>query len=60
MHTMLIVDDEEAFVLSIHANFRHEFNVLSASNGKDGLNILKHQQVDLCILDYRLPKMIWG
>ena len=57
MRTILIIDDYDGFVQSIHANFRHEYNILSADNGKDGLKILKHQQIDLCILDYRLPKM---
>lgn len=57
MHTIAIVDDETGFITSMYANFRHEYHVISADNGKDGLTILKQQQVDLCILDHILPNM---
>ena len=57
---VLIVDDEPALLLSIEAGFEgHEqrFQIMTALNGRDGLNILKAAKIDLVITDLRMPEM---
>jgi len=55
---ILIVDDEPD-VLKVEA-FRVKklgFDVITAVNGEDGLNLIKQERPDLVILDLRMPKM---
>jgi DNA-binding NtrC family response regulator len=57
---VLIVDDEPSLLLSIEAGFDgHEqrFQIMTALNGRDGLNILKAAKIDLIITDLRMPEM---
>ncbi|MGE3609489.1 MAG: PAS domain S-box protein [Bacteriovoracaceae bacterium] len=55
---ILVVEDEEAIrdiiVNSLEENFA---NVFSASNGLDGLKILKSQKIHLVISDIKMPLM---
>ncbi|MBU0481895.1 MAG: response regulator [Proteobacteria bacterium] len=58
MHKILLVDDEE----SIHLLYREEledagYEVLSAMNGEEALNILKGTKPNLVILDINMPGM---
>lgn len=53
--TVIVIDDEinmRGFLVSI---FDNQFNVLSADNGADALNILENKKIDLAIVDYMLP-----
>lgn len=60
MENILIVDDEE-----INANIITQIlemqglnhNYIIATNGKEGLDILTNQKVDLVIMDHRMPVM---
>ena len=57
---VLIVDDEPALLLSIEAGFEgyeQEFQIMTALNGRDGLDILKAAKIDLVITDLRMPEM---
>lgn len=53
--TILVIDDEENIRNGLAANFEMEdYNVKTASNGKDGLDLLKKGDVDLVITDLRM------
>jgi DNA-binding NtrC family response regulator len=57
-HTILVVDDEELFIEYIKSMLSGEsYNVITASNGKQGLEILKKQSVNLVISEYKIPLM---
>lgn len=58
IHTVLYVDDEEPIIASVKRLFRKEkFNLLTASSGEQGLEILKNNKVHLVISDQRMPQM---
>lgn len=57
MNTLLYVDDEESNLRLFQNIFRRNFKVLTALSGKEGLQILRDQQVDLIITDQRMPEM---
>jgi YesN/AraC family two-component response regulator len=54
---ILIIDDECCFIASMKELLSEEFHILSAENGKVGLEILREGAVDLVLLDYRLPDL---
>jgi DNA-binding response OmpR family regulator len=57
---VLIVDDEKPFLLSISdglSAYTEDFHVLTALNGKEAVNILNSQKIDLVITDLKMPKM---
>lgn len=58
MERVLIIEDEEPIRELIRLNLMlADFEVLEASDGLAGLNILKQAEVDLVLLDIMLPKM---
>lgn len=57
MYTVLYVDDEEFNLTSFKAIFRREYNVITATSGKMGLEMLKEHEVHLIITDQRMPDM---
>jgi len=59
-HFILLVDDEQSITRSLQRLFRKEkYQVLTASNGQEGLNILSgfDKPVSLIISDQRMPGM---
>ncbi len=55
---LLIVDDEEEVIQSLKRLFRKEhYTILTASCGRDGLEILKNNSVDLILSDQKMPGM---
>ncbi|MGW8325917.1 MAG: response regulator [Desulfobacterales bacterium] len=57
-HTILVVDNEELFLEYIKSMFSGEsYNVITASSGKQGLEILKKQSVNMVISEYKIPLM---
>jgi two-component system, OmpR family, response regulator VanR len=56
--TILCIDDADP-VLQLYGRFfeEHGYKVILASNGCDGLDVLKHHEVDCVILDYEMPGM---
>ncbi len=57
-HTILVVDDEELFLEYIQNVLSDEsYNVITASSGQDGLEILKKQSVNMVISEYKIPLM---
>ena len=56
--TILIVDDEEMILKSVCRALRNEnYRILTAINGKKGLEVLKDYDVHLVISDQRMPGM---
>ena len=53
---VLILDDDRDFTEELAEFFRRsEFNTLQANTGKEGLSLLEKEEIDLLILDVRLP-----
>jgi DNA-binding NtrC family response regulator len=56
--TILIVDDEEIFLLSLKNNLaRLGYAVVSATSGREALKLLEEKSVDLVITDLNMPEM---
>ena len=56
MATILIIDDEKAILGFLKERLMGEgFNVLTASDGKEGINLFNGNQVDLVITDIIMP-----
>lgn len=55
---ILCVDDEQNVLNSLVRLFIDEdYNILTATSGKEGLDILKKESVQIVISDYRMPIM---
>lgn len=55
---LLLVDDERLFVKGLTASLRKEgFHIFTAYDGREALDILKSEKVDLALLDVMLPEM---
>src|SRR5216117_1622053 len=53
--TILIVDDDEGMRDTLTAILKREYRILTASTGEAALPILNREDVDLMLLDIRLP-----
>jgi DNA-binding response OmpR family regulator len=52
---ILLVDDEEGFVTILAKRMsRRNFDVTTAGNGADAIKILRHQDFDIALLDYKM------
>ena len=61
MSRILIIDDEKNIREGLAADFEIDgYDVNLASNGKEGLEIVKNEQIDLVITDLRMPGGISG
>lgn len=55
--TILIVDDEPALRNAMALDFKRKgFRVLTACNGREGLEMVKAQQVEIVLSDVRMPE----
>ena len=58
MKTILAIDDEEHILELLQYNLQQDgYQVVKASSGEEGLELLKLNQVDLILLDWMLPGM---
>lgn len=58
MNTILVVDDQKTVCYSLQRFLQSEgYNVLTATNGEDALQIINHKKPDLVIMDVRMPEM---
>ena len=53
--TILIVDDELSIRRSLSIVLRRNYNIITAATGADTLSRMKKENVDLIILDLKLP-----
>jgi len=57
-HKILVIDDEEQICDIMVENLQDNgYDVLSASNGVDGLKLCAENKVDLILLDLMMPRM---
>ena len=58
-HTILIVDDEVNNLQLLRRTLRHDYNILTASNGKEALEIVegKGDEIALIVSDQKMPEM---
>jgi len=58
---LLVVDDDDAFLAFLEELLsRSQYQVLTASNGKDGVSAAMQEIPDLIILDVMMPDMSGG
>jgi len=58
---LLVVDDDDAFLAFLEELLsRSQYQVLTASNGKDGISTAMQEIPDLIILDVMMPDMSGG
>lgn len=57
-HTILCVDDEKQILSALKRLLRKEnFDLLTATSGEEGLNIMASRDIHLVISDHRMPEM---
>jgi putative two-component system response regulator len=52
---LLFVDDEPDILDSLRRAFRREYEVLTATSGAEGIEVLKTERIDLIVSDQRMP-----
>ena len=57
MQKILIIEDEPIIMLGLKDELSQEYEILTAANGKDGLELAYNQQPELILLDLILPDM---
>ncbi|MBF0223952.1 MAG: response regulator [Desulfobacterales bacterium] len=56
--TILFVDDEESILEIVEEYFQHKgYKVITANNGIEATEILKHEPIDCCFTDINMPEM---
>lgn len=55
--TMLIVDDSEDMVSFLSSNFNAKYEVITAGDGIEALNVLQKHEVNIIISDWMMPRM---
>jgi DNA-binding NtrC family response regulator len=56
--SVLFVDDEQSILTTMRIMFRRNYDVYLASNGKEALELLARQDVDVIVSDQRMPGMM--
>ena len=54
--SILIIDDDKSIRYSLRRIFEEEYNVMTASNGEEGLQFLSQGPVDLVLMDIKMPE----
>lgn len=54
---ILIVDDNSDLLGFLHTYFSHNYNVLTATNGREALDIAHNEQIQLVVSDVMMPEM---
>lgn len=58
MHTILIVEDDKKYQeLLVKTLTEEKYTVLKAENGKEALEIVKKEHIDLILLDLLMPEV---
>lgn len=58
--TVLLVDDDAVFVEAMEVILESHYRVVTASNGSEGLDVIKRDPPDLVILDVMMDHMTEG
>ncbi|HSX90552.1 MAG TPA: response regulator [Pseudomonas sp.] len=56
--TVLFVDDERFILMSLTSLFRSSYRVLSTTDPKEALEIVRREKVDVIVSDQRMPQML--
>lgn len=54
---VLFVDDEQRVLNSMRIMFRRDFDLYLASSGREALQILEAEDIDVIVADHRMPEM---
>jgi DNA-binding NtrC family response regulator len=54
---ILVVDDEKSMRDSMHMLLKEDYHVHLANSGKEAIELIKQQSIDLVLLDIRLPEI---
>lgn len=56
---ILLIDDEEDFCFFVNKNLERtgEFEVLTATDGEEGINLAKQERPDVILLDIVMPRL---
>ncbi len=54
---VLYVDDEETNLRIFQVSFRKDYNVFTACNGEQAINVMDNHEIDLIITDQQMPQM---
>jgi sigma-B regulation protein RsbU (phosphoserine phosphatase) len=57
IYAILYIDDEEHNLTSFKSTFRRDYRVYVATSGKEGLEIMEQNKIQLVITDQRMPDM---
>lgn len=57
MSTILFVDDENYMLELMKMNFSKKYDILTAQNGLEALDLIRKSDVDLVVTDIKMPKM---
>lgn len=57
MHTLLIVDDEPDILDSLRLAFEDDYEVLTATGGREALQLMADTDVAVIVADQRMPEM---
>ncbi|GEM_PF-2756559 len=58
MNSILIVDDEKDILWSLRPVLETDFHVLTSYSAEDALKVLKRNQIQVILADYRLPGIL--
>lgn len=57
-HKILFVDDESRILTALKSIFRRQYDVYTATGGKEALDILSSTNIDVIVSDQRMPNML--
>lgn len=59
MKTVLFVDDEEMNLFILNRLFSNDFNVITASSGSEGIEVIREQadEIDAVVTDLKMPEI---
>lgn len=55
--SVLYLDDEAENLYAFKANFRREFNVFTANNIEDAMNVINSTEINVVLSDQKMPKV---
>ena len=56
-NSILVIEDNEELLQLMNKLLSREYNVFTAENGKEGVEVLENEEVDLIVSDIMMPEM---